>query len=395
MTSQTIAQYERAFSKAVNAPFAYAFWKGRVALYAILKALDIGLGDEVIVPAFTCVVVPNAVRSAGATPVYADIAPGSYNVSAEAVAQCITPRTRAILAQHTFGIPAEMRALQALARDFQIAVIEDCAHALGSTSDGQPVGTFGSAAFFSSQWSKPYTTGLGGMAVTADPTIAQRLQRIQASFAAPARTQQIQLRVQYELYRRFFSPQSYWAAMGALQRLSRWGLFVGSSSTPEMDGSAPVDTTWRMADAQARAGFQQLDRLPQSIAHRQQIAAFYEQRLRQHGAAHELDDGVQPVYVRYPVRVENKQTLLQRAAEHRIELGSWFETVLHPVDQALDRFGYRVGQCPVAEETARQVVNLPLHQRVTADEAERILSFIERQVVFAGPVHLAEQQVQA
>lgn len=395
MISHTIAQYEHAFSKAVHAPFAYAFWKGRVALYAILKALDVGPGDEVIVPAFTCVVVPNAIRAVGAIPVYADIAPDSYNLSNETVAQCITSRTRAILAQHTFGIPVEMRLLQMLARDHQIALIEDCAHALGSICDGQGVGSFGSAAFFSSQWSKPYTTGLGGMAVTADPAIAQRLQHIQATFTTPARTQQLQLRVQYALYRRFFSPQVYWTAMSALQRLSHWGVFVGSSSTPELDGVVPLDTTWRMADAQARAGYHQLDRLPQSMAHRQQIAAFYEQRLRQHGAAQELADGIEPIYVRYPVRVENKHALLHHAAEQRIELGSWFETVLHPVDQALDRFSYKVGQCPVAEQTAREVVNLPLHQRVTLHEAARIMAFVERWAIFAEPTHLLERQVQA
>ncbi|MGI0148096.1 MAG: DegT/DnrJ/EryC1/StrS family aminotransferase, partial [Thermoplasmata archaeon] len=150
MISEEVLQYEEAFAGLVATPFARTFWKGRVALYAILRTLEIGHEDEVILPAFTCVVVPNAVRFAGATPVYADIVPGGYNLDPAGVERAVTPRTRAIIVQHTFGIPADLDPLLEIARRHGLAVIEDCAHSLGSEYRERGVGTFGLAAFFSS-----------------------------------------------------------------------------------------------------------------------------------------------------------------------------------------------------------------------------------------------------
>ena len=125
-------EYEAAFSRLLGPDVrAFAFWKGRVALYAILRALGVGAGDEVLIAGFTCVVVPNAVRFAGATPVYADIAPGSYNLDPASAERTITPRTRAMIVQHTLGLPAELDELLALAEQHNLVVIEDCAHTLG------------------------------------------------------------------------------------------------------------------------------------------------------------------------------------------------------------------------------------------------------------------------
>src|SRR5207302_3872730 len=125
------------------------FAASRMALYAILEALGVGAGDEVIVPAFTCVVVPNAVRYRRATPVFVDIDRASWNIDPLAVERAITPRTRAVLVQHTFGVPADLRAVARVTAARGIAIIEDCAHLIGvSTEDGQ-LGTMGDAAFFS------------------------------------------------------------------------------------------------------------------------------------------------------------------------------------------------------------------------------------------------------
>ena len=108
----------------------------------------IGEGDEVLVQAFTCVAVPNSVLWAQATPVYADI-DATLNIDPIDVEKKITNRTKAIIVQHTFGIPADMDALVALAKKHNILLIEDCAHSLGATYKGKKVGTFGDAAFFS------------------------------------------------------------------------------------------------------------------------------------------------------------------------------------------------------------------------------------------------------
>src|SRR5215467_12534199 len=275
--------YEKSFAKAVGLPHAYAFWKGRVALYAILRALGIGPGDEVLVPGFTCVVVPNAVRFTKATPVYVDIASGSYNIDPERIEDSITPRCRAIVVQHTFGIPANLDAVTRIARKRRLAVIEDCAHALGSTYRGLPLGQFGEAAFFSSQWSKPFTTGLGGVAVTSDENIANNLGTISEHFESPATSQVVKLRVQYGLYRRLFSPRLYWQATDFLRHMSRWNLFVGSSNENELASAEPLDKEWRMSAFQARAGLRQLAGLSANVEHRRTLGRFYEDYLKAHG----------------------------------------------------------------------------------------------------------------
>jgi perosamine synthetase len=378
-TSQVVSRYEETFANTISAYSAHTFWKGRVALYAILKALQIGSGDEVILPAFTCVVVPNIVRFTGATPVYVDISPNSYNIDPEEVVKHITANTRALIIQHTFGIPADLHILLKIAKDYRLTVIEDCAHALGSTYNGQPLGTFGIAAFFSSQWSKPYTTGLGGIAVTFDTEMAERLKAVQSEFSEPPLVRRMQLHLQYALYQRLFSPRLYWLAIGTLQRLSQYGLFIGSSSNDELNGDMPSDTTWRMSVFQARVGLERIRHLSQNMAHRQELVELYSKYLQTRSwRLTTTPKQASTIYLRYPIRVANKWPLLHEASTKRIELGGWFETVLHPVRRSLERFGYQQGQCPIAEQTANEVVNLPLHSRVSAKEAYRIVEFIHQ-----------------
>jgi perosamine synthetase len=380
-----ISAYQKTFGNMLGVPHVYTFWKGRVAFYAILQALGITRGDEVILPGFTCVVVPNAIRAVGATPIYADIEAETYNIDPCSVERAITPHTRAVLVQHTFGIPANMAALIDITTRHHLSLIEDCAHALGSTYNGHPVGTLGTAAFFSSQWSKPYTTGLGGIAITADPVIGDRLQTIQNKFVLPPTQRLWQLRLQFILYQRFFSPQVYWFAMKLLHRLSSLHLFVGSSSDHELTGAIPLDMSWKMSPFQCRIGMAEVSSLSQKQIHREELTSIYLETLEKHGwPLPHVPDEAHIVYLRIPVRVANKATLLQQAASARIELGSWFESVLHPVRHTLERFGYHYGQCPKAEQVAQEVINLPLHPRVSPQEARRILDFVCREAVPAN-----------
>ena len=372
-----ISTYEQMFSKHIQAAHAFSFWKGRVALYAILKALKIQQEEEVILPGFTCVVVPNAVRFVGATPVYVDIDPSSYNIDPIALKQSITTRTRAIIVQHTFGIPADLQPLMEIADERGLVVIEDCAHALGSRYKNRLVGTFGVAAFFSSQWSKPYTTGLGGMAVTSDAQLARALTKLQLEFTPPSLQQVLKLYLQYRLYDMMFGPRLYWPSMRILQGFSKLNIFVGSSSQEELDGISPSDAQWNMSSFQAKIGRRKLYRLSLDLTHRRTITQLYEEILSKKGwPIVERPKHGEPVFLRYPVRVTNKWTLLERAKGARIELGSWFESVLHPIRTSLERYGYHRGQCPIAERTANEVVNLPLHPRITSKEAKRIVEFV-------------------
>ena len=368
--------YEMEFARFLGSDVhALTFWKGRVALFAILKALGIGLGDEAILPGFTCVVVPNAIRFVGAKPVYVDILPNDYNLDPSKVIAAITKKTKALLVQHTFGIAANLNEFLNIAAEHDLFVVSDCAHALGTTLSGKDVGLYGDAAFFSSQWSKPYTTGLGGMAVTQNPELAQELRCIQTEFVQPPPVSRFRLFAQYQAYQSFFSPRLYWWAQGLLRGLGRVGLFVGSSSDAELTGQKPDDHHWRMARYQQRAGLQQLYKLRSNIERRRALAALYDEGLTQGGwPTAQRSDG--SVLLRYPVKVGNKDELLQKARRERVELGSWFESPLHPVPLSVHQvFGYSPGECPNAEAVVGQVVNLPMHSRVTTTEAHRILRF--------------------
>jgi dTDP-4-amino-4,6-dideoxygalactose transaminase len=370
------SSYERRFAAALDDDMtARAFWKGRVALYAVLRALGIGVGDEIVLPGFTCVVVPNAMRLVGATPVYADIEADGYNVDPALAAECVTPRTRALLVQHTFGIPARMRGLVELARRHELLLIEDCAHVIGGEHEGRRLGTFGDAAFFSFQWSKPYTTGLGGMAIARSGAIGDRLADIQREASLPPHAARLRLWAQFHAYRRLFRPRLAWPAQEVLRAASARGLLVGSSSDAELEGELPTDHGWRMARAQERAGERLLPAVPERNAHARALARLYDERIAAAGwAAAARPEGA--ALLRYPLQVANKEPLLSAARAARVEMGSWFESPLHPV--ALEkhfRFGYAEGQCPRAELAARRLVNLPLHPRVSASEALRIAEF--------------------
>jgi dTDP-4-amino-4,6-dideoxygalactose transaminase len=266
-----------------------------------------------------------------------------------------------------------------IARLKGLALIEDCAHALGSTYQGRKVGTFGDAAFFSSQWSKPYSTGLGGIAVTSNPEIAAGLRRVQSEFVEPPLGSLFKLRTQYSIHHRLFHPRVYWLAVDTLRVMSKLGLFVGSSGRDELNREMPSDTRWRMSSYQAVLGIKQLKRLERDLSHRGQLVSIYEENLKAANLyCNEPLENKQAAYLRYPLQVNNKREILRKAHIAGIELGSWFQSVLHPIQGSLDRFDYNAGHCPIGERTAQTVINLPLHPRVSFAGAEKIVEFVIR-----------------
>jgi dTDP-4-amino-4,6-dideoxygalactose transaminase len=172
-----IAQFEAAFARRAGAEpsQAIAASYGRVAFYYILKALDLPAGSEIIIPALTFWVVPELARAAGLKVVFADVDPATFTLDPAALERAITPATRAVVPTHLYGLPCDMDAIMALAQRHDLHVIEDCAHALGATFRGQPVGTFGDAGFFSFQTLKPLNCYGGGLALVRDPAVAARV----------------------------------------------------------------------------------------------------------------------------------------------------------------------------------------------------------------------------
>lgn len=169
-------QFEQEFADYVQAKHAIAVTNATAALHLACVAAGLGPGDEVILPSLTFVATANAVRYTGATPIFADIESEAYlNISVSAIEACITPRTRAILVMHYGGYPCRMDEILALARSHRLLVIEDAAHAVGSTLNGRALGTFGAVGCYSFFSNKNMTSGEGGMLVTDDDELAERL----------------------------------------------------------------------------------------------------------------------------------------------------------------------------------------------------------------------------
>src|SRR6267143_4541074 len=180
-----IEEYERIFAGTVGVKYAITFASARIGLYGLLRALGVGEGADVLLSVPSHVVVANAIRYTGARPVYVDCRLEDYNIDLGDAERRITPRSRVLLLQHTFGIPVDMDAALGFARHHNLVVIEDCVHALGARYDGRQVGTFGRAAFFSTEETKTISTVMGGMAVTNDADLASRMRTFQASCNLP------------------------------------------------------------------------------------------------------------------------------------------------------------------------------------------------------------------
>jgi len=239
-----VAAFEREFAALVGAPHACAVANCTAALQLALAALDIGAGDEVITVSHSFIATANAIRYQGATPVFVDIDPETYNLDCARLAEAITGHTRAIIAVHQMGMPCDMAALMAVARHHGIAVIEDAACAAGSqirmSGEWEPIGKpHGHIACFSFHPRKVITTGEGGMLTTADPELDRRFRLLrQHGMSIPDTVRHGSSRVIFEDY-----------------------LVVGYN--------------YRMTDIQAAVGRKQLERLPALVARRRAVAAKY------------------------------------------------------------------------------------------------------------------------
>lgn len=372
--------FEASFSKTINCSHAFSFWKGRVALYAILRGLGIGDGDEVIVPGYTCVMDVNPIKYVGAKPVYVDIEPKMYNINPSLIEAKLTDRTRLIISQHTYGYPCDMDRIMEIAARRGVPVIEDCCLSLGSTYKGRMTGTISKAAYFSFQWNKPFTTGLGGMVVTSDVELAEKITALRREkLVQPSCKDVLMLTMQLLVYRAFIYPRTTALAQTIFRTLTQKGLVVGSSSTAEFTPAMADDFFKEMSSVQARSGLRQISRLSKNIEHRKRMARLYDTLLAEVGYKPvDVDTSIyDPVLVRYPIRVKDKNKALHDAASAGVELGSWFECPLHPIETPLAAYDYAPGICPEAEKASREIVNLPLHPRAGEGTVRKTVKFIK------------------
>lgn len=330
-----IAEFEADFSQAIGGDVAaVALSSATAALHLSLLALDIGPGDEVIVPSLTFVACANAIRYVGATPVFADIiSEDDWNISAADTARKVTPKTKAIMVVHYAGYPCQMEHFEALAEQHNLKIIEDCSHAPLAKYKQKTVGTFGQTGCFSFFSNKNMTTGEGGMVVSRHPEIIERL-RILRSHGITAST-----------YQRF--------------KGHAYGYDV-----------AELGFNYRLDEIRAAIGIQQLRKLPAYNELRQQKVAYYRGLLQQHlpgvtvPFANYVGDSSYHVFpVLIPGDTERRNNVLRTMGASGIQCSMHYRPI-HTFT-AYEGFDANV---PVTDRIAGSILTLPLYP--TMSEAQ-------------------------
>ncbi len=354
------------------------FYRGRVAMYALLKALGVGPGDEVALQAFTCLAVPEGVMALGAKPLYVDIEPDGFNMAAEDLERKLTESTRAIVVQHTFGVPARMDRLLAVARAHGLPLIEDCCHTLETRYCGQRVGSFGAGAFYSFEWGKPIVTGIGGAAVVNDPAVRERVRRDYGTYLEPDSRSQLRLHAQYLAHRVLYRPVLFWPVRSLYHWLGSLGAAEGNYN-PVSKGSVAKDFSLRMAAPMRHRLVKKLARLDRATAHAREVTQRYWDGIRNPAIRPpQLEADNEVAFARYPLRVANKAAVLTAARKANVELAEWYATPVHPLSpEDWPLVHYRAGSCPQVEERCGEIVTLPTHPAVTGTDVERAVRFLQ------------------
>jgi len=331
-----VAEFEKAFAAHVGAEHAIATSNCTTALHLALYVLGVGPGDEVVCPSFSFIATANAIRYCGATPVFADVEPSTGNLSPETVAAVLTDRTKAVLAVHQGGQPADIPALREVCRD--VPVVEDAACAAGATLHGSPVGTGALLAAWSFHPRKLLTTGEGGMVTTDDAEWAARIRRL----------------------------REHGMTVSAADRHAAGGKVV-------LEGYAETAFNYRMTDMQAAMGLVQLGRLPGIVAQRRAIAERYRELLEPLGLRAVTDPAhgtanYQSFWVELPAGAD-QVTVLQALAEAGVSARRGImASHLEPAYA-----GHPHGPLPVTEHLTRNTLILPVHHEIGETEQRLVV----------------------
>jgi dTDP-4-amino-4,6-dideoxygalactose transaminase len=358
----------------------FTYFRGRVAMAAILRGLGVRAGDDVLIQAFTCIAVPEAVMSLGARPRYVDVESGLPNMDPADLARKIRPDTRAFVIQHSFGLPADVTRLAQVSNEAGIPMIEDCAHTIASRVNGEPVGSFGKAAFYSYEASKPVFVGIGGSAISNDEALSAALRANRGEYGEPSRVTQLQLAAMFAAHKIAYRPSTYWTVRGLFRALVSAGVIKGNYNKVADESGPAEDFSRRMGSVQARMLEKALRRLEAQTRHRKWVANEYRTRIRADGVSHlRVPEGVEPVYGRYPMLVEDKPRWIENAKPARVELADFYSTPIHPLSgDDLRRVGYEPGSCPNAEWISQRIVSLPTGPQTDRRQVERAVDFFNR-----------------
>jgi perosamine synthetase len=337
-------QFEHDFGEWLGGGYAVALSSGTAALHLGVRAMGWGEGNEVITSPLSFVATANSIVYEGATPVFCDIDPVTLNIDPEAAAAAVTDDTAGLLPVHIFGYPADLPALSKVAEERGLGVLEDAAQALGAVDRmGRKIGTSGNIAIFAFYANKQMTTGEGGVLVTPEKEVAQRV---------------ISERNQ--------------------------------GRPPENDGKVEHDRlgfNYRLSDLQAAIGIAQVERLDELLNARDNVAALYRERLTQLGAEpadeNEHDDIVLPcentgderrgwfVFVIQLPTDADREAVISSLADQGIASKAYLPCI-HHLPPYQERFGFKGGEFPVAERVSERSLALPFFTSMTESQVDRV-----------------------
>ena len=320
------AAFEAAFADVVGVEHAIAVSSGTAALVVALQAHGIGAGDEVITTPFSFVATATSIIACGAEPVFVDVDPFDFNLDPSAIEDAITDRTRAILPVHLYGHPARLTEIAELCADFELALIEDAAQAVGAAHAGQPVGSFGTGCF-SFYPTKNVTSAEGGMITTDDGEVAAR--------ARSLRDHGQDGRYNHEL----------------------------------------LGLNWRLSDVHAAIGLAQLPQLPSWQAARTSNAIALSEGITRFETPH-VRAGDVHAFNQYTVRVpDDREGFRAKLLEAGVGTAMHYPTPIHH-QPIIDELGYGEGSFPIAEAAAAQVVSLPVHPSLSEADLATIVAAV-------------------
>lgn len=345
-TGPKVEEFEKALATRVGTAHAVVVSSGTAALHAAAHALELGPGDEVIVPAVTFAASSNCVLYEGATPVFADVDPDTLLIDPDSVSARLTSRTKAIIAVDFAGQACDYSRLRQLATP-GVAIVADACHALGGRCGGMAIGSIADLSTFSFHPVKHAATGEGGAITTDDDVLADRM------------------------------------------RVFRNHGITSDHRTRETRGTWIYDMVdlgmnYRLSDIQCALGITQLERVDASVARRQEIAAAYDAAFAEDDAIRPLvrRGGVDHAYHLYVVRFQPARLRVDRdgimAALRAEGIGvnlHYRPVYLHPYYRDL---GFRVGLCPNAEAAYEQIVTLPLFPSMTAGDVKDVITAVRK-----------------
>jgi perosamine synthetase len=336
-----VEEFEQRFAAVVGSPEAVAVASGTAALFLSLHVLDVGPGDEVVVPSLSFIASSNAIVHTGATPVLVDVDPRTYNIDPDAFAAAITDRTRAVVVVHQLGMPADLHAIEGVAAAAGLQVVEDAACALGSRYKSTPIGGSGNLAAFSFHPRKVLVTGEGGMITTGDRDLAARLRRLRHQGMSISDMER--------------------------HRADR----VITESYPE------IGYNFRLSDLHAAVGLAQLGKLDGFLEKRRAIAARYDDALSASAVAIPpfVPDFAEPNYQSYIVRLRDfDEAARDRVLDEMHRRGVATRRGLMAVHREPCYRGATVaGSLTHTEAATDQTIILPIYHELTEDDQSYVV----------------------